>query len=312
MVPHWATAALAAVLTLRPVRATFRPLKRLLPFEALARSRWWQSMRFAVTQSYADRADKTFTRFMRVPTQFEALTDAVLPAVFAHQTSEPFRIVVMGCSNGAEAFSIASVLSRKYPSLDFAIDAFDLSDAMIAQAKSGRFPREQVDTAHPPSSDFVASTFDIDGEAYIVKPAITRRVSFDVADLFDKSVIQRIGTADIVFAQNVLINFLRPRAREGFQQILQLLKPRAALFIDGMDLDLREELARAAGLHPLDYKIREIHDDARVIRGEVWPWVYWGLEPFAKSRNWRERYATIYLTPSARVAQQQHERRASA
>jgi len=279
----------------------------MLPFESLARSRWWQSMRFAMTQSYADRADKTFTRFMRVPTQFEALTDAVVPAVFAQQTSDPLRIIVMGCSNGAEAFSIASVLSRKYPSLDFVIDAYDLSEAMIAQAKSGRFPRDHVDTVHPPSNDFVTSTFDAADEEYIVKPAIARRVSFGVADLFDASMIQRIGTGDVVFAQNVLINFRRARAREAFQQILRLLKPRAALFIDGMDIDLREELTRAAGLHPLDYKIREIHDDARVIRGEVWPWVYWGLEPFAERRNWRERYATIYLTRSA-----QAEQRASA
>jgi chemotaxis protein methyltransferase CheR len=303
MVHHWATAALTAVLTSRPVRATYRPLKRVLPFEALARSRWWQSMRFAVTQSYGDRADKTFTRFMRAPTQFEALTDAVLPAMFAQQTTEPLRIVVMGCSNGSEAFSIASVLSRKYPSLNFAIDAYDLSDAMIAQAKSGRFPRDHVDTLHPPPNDFVAATFDADDEGYSVKPSIAHRVSFGVADLFDASVIQRIGAADIVFAQNVLINFLRPRAREAFQHILRLLKPHAALFIDGMDVDLREELTRAAGLHPLDYKIREIHDDARVIRGDVWPWVYWGLEPFAERRNWRERYATIYLTSSAHAAQ---------
>lgn len=311
MVPHWATAALAGLLTSRPVRATYRPLRRMLPFEALARSRWWQSMRFAMTQSYADRADKTFTSFMRVPTQFEALTDAVLPGVFGQQTSEALRIVVMGCSNGAEAFSIASVLSREYPSLDFAIDAYDLSDAMIAQAKSGRFPREHVVTVHP-SNDFVTSTFDAEDEAYIVKPAIARRVSFGVADLFDTSVIERIGTADIVFAQNVLINFPRPRAREAFQQVLRLLKQRAVLFIDGVDIDLREELTRAAGLRPLDYKIREIHDDARVIRGEVWPWVYWGLEPFAERRNWRERYATIYLTHAAHAAQQQHERRALA
>jgi chemotaxis protein methyltransferase CheR len=303
MVHRWATAALTAVLASRPLRAAYGPLKRMLPFEVLARSRWWQSMRFAVTQSYADRADKTFTRFMRVPTQFEALTDAVVPGVFAQRTGEALRIVVMGCSSGAEPFSIASVLSRKYPGLDFVIDAYDLSDAMIAQAKSGRFLREHVITAHPLSNDFMMSTFDSDGEAYIVKPALARRVSFGVANIFDSSVIERIGTADIVFAQNVLINFPRPQAREAFQQVTRLLKPRAVLFIDGMDIDLREELTRAAGLHPLDYKIREIHDDARIIRGDAWPWVYWGLEPFTERRNWRERYATIYLTRSAHAAQ---------
>lgn len=308
MAPHWATSVLAALLTSRPVRATYRPFERMLPFDGLTRSHWWQSMRFAMTQSYADRSDKTFTRFMRVPTQFEALTDAVVPRVLAQKTNEALRIVVMGCSNGSEAFSIASVLCRKYPSLDFAIDAYDLSEEMIAEAKSGRYPRDQVVTAHLPSNDFVTSTFDADGDAYVVKPGIARRVSFGVADLFDSSAIQRIGTADIVFAQNVLINFPRPRAREAFQQVVRLLGPRAALFIDGMDIDLREKLTRAAGLHPLDYKIREIHDDARVIRGEVWPWVYWGLEPFAESRNWRERYATIYLTHSAHAAQPHAQR----
>jgi hypothetical protein len=30
--------------------------------------------------------------------------------------------------------------------------------------------------------------------------------------------------------------------------------------------------------------------------------VYWGLEPFVEGRDWRERYATIFLTESAQEA----------
>jgi chemotaxis methyl-accepting protein methylase len=304
MLHHLAAAAIAIVET-RPVRAMYRPLERMLPRERFARSRWWRSMRFAITQSYADRSDKTFTRFMRVPTQFEALGDVVVPGIFPQTSNEPLRVVVMGCSNGAEAFSIASVLTAKHPGLNFEIDAYDVSDEMIAQAKSGRYPQDHVITPNFESHDFVATTFDRDHDAYIVKPSIARRVRFSVANLFDAPTIKRIAAADIVFAQNVLINFPRARACEGFRQVAKLLKPRAVLFIDGMDVDLRQKMTREAGLRPLDYKIREIHEDARVIRGDAWPWVYWGLEPFVEGRDWRERYATIFLTESAQEARRQ-------
>jgi chemotaxis methyl-accepting protein methylase len=280
-------------------------------FQALVRSRWWQSMRFAVTQSVADRDHKTFTRFMRVPTQFEALTEVVLPHLFAtRRHGEPLRFVVIGCSNGAETFSIASVLSSTFTDLPFAIDGYDISQSMIDHAKSGRFTRDQVITSDALPDHFVATTFDRIDDAYVVKPAIAHRVSFGVADLFDAAVMQRIGSADVVFAQNVLINFRRPQAREAFPLVTRLLKPHAVLFIDGMDIDLREELTRAAGLLPLDYKIREIHEDARTIRGAAWPWQYWGLEPFAERRGWRERYATIFLTRSANAVL--HQQSASA
>jgi len=256
-------------------------------------------MRFSVIQAFDDRADKTFTRFMRARTQFEALTEAVVPAFAARDNRQPLRILVMGCSNGAEPYSIASVLMTRHKDLHFAIDAYDLSSAMIGQARSGRFTKDEVITAHPPPDDFLVTTFERNGDAFIVRPAIAQRVNFGVADIFDTATIERIGRADIVFAQNVLINFSRPLARKAFHNVCRLLKEQAVLFIDGMDIDLRRDLTRAARLVPLDYKIREIHDDARIVRGEAWPWVYWGLEPFAERRGWRERYATIFLTRSA-------------
>ena len=32
------------------------------------------------------------------------------------------------------------------------------------------------------------------------------------------------------------------------------------------------------------------------LRREPWPWTYWGLEPLnTASKDWKQRYATIYL-----------------
>jgi hypothetical protein len=63
-----------------------------------------------------------------------------------------------------------------------------------------------------------------------------------------------------------------------------------------MDIALRPRLTRAHGLEPLDHLIREIHADARKLRGDPWPWIYWSLEPMdANRRDWKRRYATIYL-----------------
>jgi hypothetical protein len=74
------------------------------------------------------------------------------------------------------------------------------------------------------------------------------------------------------------------------------MQSRAALFVDGMDLGLRRKLTRIHGLEPLDYRIEEIHNEARRERGTAWPYEYWGLEPFSKSkRDWKRRYATIFL-----------------
>jgi hypothetical protein len=63
-----------------------------------------------------------------------------------------------------------------------------------------------------------------------------------------------------------------------------------------MDIGLRQKWARIRQLVPLDYRIEEIHNEARRARAPGWPYHYWGLEPFMTFANdWQHRYATIYL-----------------
>ena len=97
-------------------------------------------------------------------------------------------------------------------------------------------------------------------------------------------------------AQNVLFHLPRQRAREAFDNLTALLKPKSALFINGMDTDMRIQLTKKSGLEPLDYLVEEIHEDARVDRGNAWAGSYFGRQPFSRSsRDWLRKYCTIYF-----------------
>ncbi|HEU4994842.1 MAG TPA: CheR family methyltransferase [Gemmatimonadaceae bacterium] len=291
MTSRLVVAAATALIAAAPTQT----IKRLPPVRALIRSRAWQRLRHRMLLTISERDDSTFTRFLRAPTQFEALAGPVLAWVGADSPDrEPVRIVLVGSSTGAEPYSIASVLRRTRPDVRFELAAYDLRNEMVERARNATYSECDVFSNNPPA-DFVASTFIEREGNYVVQPSIAGCVSFGVADVMDPGLADRVGTADIVFAQNLLINFSRQKARAAFPNIARLLRPRSVLFADGMDIDLRARLTRDAGLVPLDYKIREIHEDVRTIRGDGWPWKYWGVESFAERPDWRQRYATVFL-----------------
>jgi len=263
--------------------------------ESLIRTPLWQSIRHRLTLMTSDRNVATFTGFFRLPTQFEALSGPVIDSLFPHGTTGPVKIMVIGCSKGAEAYTIASVLKNGHPGLAFHIHAYDLNEDVIKKAKTARYMPEEVYTKRIPASSMDATFYRENGQ-YVIKEEIAKSVSFAVADALDPNLKTTIGTADIVFAQNFLVHMKPKAAARAFNNIFSLLNPKAALFIDGMDVYLRNKLTRRNNLMPLEYKIGEIHNEARIARGAGWPYSYWGLEPFSASkREWQRRYSTIFM-----------------
>jgi hypothetical protein len=66
-----------------------------------------------------------------------------------------------------------------------------------------------------------------------------------------------------------------------------------------MDLDQRQRLTRAAGLVPLEWRVRDIHEAGRSHVAERW-WAYrYGCEPWLPWRpDKARRYGTLFLTAS--------------
>lgn len=231
-----------------------------------------------------------------MPSQFEALSGPVLDFLLSDRKDKTLRIIVLGCSNGAEAYTIASILKNRHPDFRFTIHAYDIDEGMINKAKGASYAPDEVFNNKVITSVFVKTTFDIEKNCYIIKQGIQEHVCFDVANALDPNLKEINGTSDIVYAQNFLVHMKPKIAIKAFKNICLLLNPKAALFIDGMDVGMRQKLTRVNKLVPLKYKIEKIHNEARRARGVGWPYAYWGLEQFSTSqKRWQRRYSTVFL-----------------
>ena len=89
-----------------------------------------------------------------MPTQFEALSGPVLDFLLKDREEKRLKIIVLGCSNGAEAYSIASVLKNRHPSVEFKIQASDIDNEAVNKAKSARYTSEEVFNNETDTVDF--------------------------------------------------------------------------------------------------------------------------------------------------------------
>ena len=252
--------------------------------------------RHRALQARATRSQRhTYTCFYRSPGQLEALEGPVMRRLLADRKPAPFRINVFASSTGAEPYTLASVLVRSFPGLELQITASDLHQEMVDHATTAIYSVEDVRRRAPPEQ-FIADTFEKVGASYRVRPELRRRVRVKQANLLDPALVDQFEMADIVFAQNVFCHLDPAQARFAFHNICQLLKPRSALFIDGMNLDLREELTAQMGLAPLEFRARQIHDYARKHVGDRWWNYYYGLEPYARWHpSCARRFSTIFF-----------------
>lgn len=238
----------------------------------------------------------TYTCFCRTPSQLEALAGPVLDFLGGRQLGRPLEILVLACSNGAEAYTLASFLSRRLPNLDFRITAADLHQEMVETARAGNYSEDEALQSQYIRPEFIAHTFDKVGDRFVVRPEIKAHVTFTQANLLDEKLHEKFSPADVVTAQNVLFHLKPKDARKAFNNIVRLLRPQSVLLLDGMDQPLRVEMTRAHGLEPLEYKTKEIYEESRVHTPLDWWRYYWGSEPYSPFRRDRaRRYGTVFL-----------------
>lgn len=243
----------------------------------------------------------TYTCFFRTPSQLEALAGPVLEYLGDAARRRPLEILVLACSNGAEAYTLASFLKMRAPELHFRITAADLHQEMVESARAASYSEHEALHSLFIRPDFVARTFDKVGDRYVVKAEHRARVSFARANLLDPELPRQFPQADIITAQNVLFHLEPDDARRAFDNVVKLLRPKSVLLVDGMDLPLRVELTEKHGLEPLAYKLKEIYEESRVHTPPDWWRYYYGSEPYLPFRRDRaRRYCTIFLKrPSA-------------
>jgi chemotaxis protein methyltransferase CheR len=259
--------------------------------------RWVGRTRHALVLRLARRRNYTFTQFCRLPTQVALLAGQVLDAVTG---GDEARVIVFGCSNGAEAYSLASTLRTR--GKRFTIDCYDIDAEILVRAREASYAPEEISRRGGLPPGFVERTFDLTGGRYVVKREIRSAVRFELGSVLDAELIARLEPAHLVLAQNFLYHLTRAESDRAFEHLIGLVQPRGALAVDGVDLDLRARCTLGAGLEPWPEEVERIHEEARDERGYAWPSIYWGLEPYdARRPDALRRYATIFLKPAGRA-----------
>lgn len=166
------------------------------------------------------------TFFFRYAQQFQALRDRVLPDVIARNAAHRrLRIWSAGCSNGAEAYSVAAlvllVLGDRRPDWQVSIIGTDINRTFLAQARAGLFGDWAMRDVSP--GDRAAAVERVGG-AWQVRPELRRMVEFRQHNLMDLRAQplpdDPLADFDIVLCRNVMIYFDR--------SILEALVPKLA------------------------------------------------------------------------------------
>lgn len=215
-----------------------KTLKKIPSVRRFVRSERWGRIRYRITRMTSGRKNSPCTRFLRSPLQYEALCGPVMDFFSIDSRSAPLTIAVIGCSNGSEPYSIASVLKTRRPDVSFEIKAFDINEEWLEMGRGAWFPQENVYNNEKLTAEFVETTFDEKDNLFWVKEDIARYVQFAYANALDPNLKEIVGEADIVYAQHFLYHLPTRKSMDALRNVCTLMRPRGALFIDGIDLDV--------------------------------------------------------------------------
>ena len=216
------------------------------------------------------------------------------------------RIAVLGCSIGAEVYSILWIIRSVRPDLKVLLNAVDISKEILSFAENGIYT--------PDTSQLVGASiferlieaemvemFDWEGDQARVKSWLREGITWQLGDAADPELINVLGPQDMVVASNFLCHLVRADAEWCLRNIARLLSPGGYLFVSGIDLDVRTKVALELGWEPVPDLIAETHNGDPSVRAD-WPWQWWGLEPLdRRQQDWQTRYAAVFRIVSSQV-----------
>jgi chemotaxis protein methyltransferase CheR len=256
-----------------------------------AHGRWLH----ALISRHADREMYVGTLFLRNRPALE-----LMRRLFAERAQgSSVRVAVLGCSVGVEVYSILWTLRRARPDLTILVDAVDISPEVLEIAEEGVYGPQTAETVHESVFERLTEAellemFDWNGEQGRVKPFLRDGITWRIGDVADRRLVEELGSKDLVVANNFLCHMDAPSAERCLRNFAQLTSPGGYLFVSGVDLDVRTDVAIDLGWEPVPELMAEIHDGDPLVRAD-WPWHWWGLEPLDRKRHdWPTRYASVF------------------
>jgi chemotaxis methyl-accepting protein methylase len=222
-------------------------------------------------------------------------------------TGEKLSVAVLGCSLGAEAYSIAWTIKTALPDLKLVLNAVDISPRAVEFAQRGVYSLSGSETTSAWIFERMSAAekdefFEVHGDAAAVRPWIKEGIEWRVGDAGEPEIIDTLGPQEIVVASNFLCHMVPAEAERCLRNIARLVAPGGYIFVSGIDLDVRTKVAQDLGWKPVEELLEDIHEGDPCLRAH-WPWHYGGLGPLDKKRrDWRIRYAAAFQIPLGTAA----------
>lgn len=178
------------------------------------------------------------TSFFRDAGPFRALEEQVLPELVASRAPRRnLSIWSAACASGQEPYTIAMVLADGFPHLAgwrVRILATDLSEAMVARGRAGRYSQLEVNRGLPATR--LVRHFTRDGVDWQVSERLRRAVEFRPLNLIRPW--PALPPMDVVFLRNVLIYLDLATRRDILARLRRVLRPDGVLFLGGAETTL--------------------------------------------------------------------------
>ncbi|MBD3823049.1 MAG: protein-glutamate O-methyltransferase CheR [Epsilonproteobacteria bacterium] len=166
------------------------------------------------------------TYFFREKDQFEVLVNKIMPELHKMMPlSRPLRILSAPCSTGEEPYSIVLHLveeGRIIEMRDIEVVGIDIDSTVIQKARQGKFTERSV---HAIPKDILARWFKKKTLSYDLSEELNGAVDFQVANVFDKNQMRKLGKFDVIFSRNMLIYFDDASRKEVAMTFYDMLNP---------------------------------------------------------------------------------------
>lgn len=204
----------------------------------------------------------------------------------------PVRIAVLGCSTGAEVFSLKWLLSQSIET-PIAMIGSDFSRNCLEICRQARYKANDEAVKNLSRSE-IEALFDVRAESLTIKKSLQSDIIWKCLDIRDTDLPASLGPQHVVIANNILIHMPDDVAEASLRNLANSVEPGGLLCITGVDLDLRVRVARTLKLQPITSRIEEIHHGYSPIL-DAWPCSYYGLEQYdAHHPDHDYRYSMLY------------------
>lgn len=204
-----------------------------------------------------------------------------------------FRVAVLGCSTGAEAFSTVWAMRKANPNISLVVHASDIDAGAIKAAEAAIYRSDARELSGLSDAER-EELFEPAGDGWRVRTQWREPISWHVLDARQSGLAEWAGQHDLVLANRFLCHMSPAAARQCLRNVIDLVKPDGLLNVSGVDLGVRSAVTSQAGLTPVADTAEELHNgDPSILK--CWPFNYYGLEPLDKSiPDWQRRYSVSY------------------